>query len=45
MPSQYQHRQFLRHVPNELLDAYFKAQSISLDIDFDKLKKTEGSTS
>jgi hypothetical protein len=41
MASQYQHRQFFRRVPNELLARYFESRDTDLGVDFGKLKETE----
>jgi hypothetical protein len=41
MASQYQHRQFFRRVPNELLARYFEAMDVLLGVDFGELKETE----
>ena len=41
MASQYQHRQFLRRVPNALLARYFESKESDLGLDFGKLKESE----
>lgn len=41
MATQYQHRQFFRRVPNDLLSAYFSSRGTDLGVDFSKLTETE----
>ncbi|MCL5260873.1 MAG: hypothetical protein M1561_04235 [Gammaproteobacteria bacterium] len=39
MGAQFSYKNFLRHVPNELLEKYFSSKNINLGIYFKKLKK------
>lgn len=41
MASQYQHRQFLRRVPNELLVSYFESRDVELGLKFGHLTETQ----
>ena len=41
MASQYQHRQFFRRTPNELLARYFETRNVSLEVDLTKIKETD----
>lgn len=42
MASQYSHLQFFRRVPHSLLSQYFSARGITLNIDWPKLKASDG---
>lgn len=41
MAAQYSHRQFFRHVPNDLLARYFNKKKIDLGVDFKKIGEKE----